>query len=779
MGYIVQKTRAAALTIGGQDYTSSLISWTASDKSANREGFIVTTGELRLGQRPGEANVEDYDRNLFKRGTLVTLDVTEPGGAAYRHPRGYLYVIAVSYDVESEELVVDLGCRLALSYLNDDASSVYPLVPIPLDEAQRTIQNCSASFAANGEYLYQDNQGDLVSGTFFDGDNNSATAAGEWVSVLGETAISVQPLAGGQAIPDKITLSYQVPAGVISTDETGKIDIVTEISQYFTQYPAATYDRVEIPGSGGSSGGEDASGNSTGIADIVDAGGTTSPPITVGGTSGCGNTPSVPRTTNTTIITEEGDPYNNSISFSCNAGYQTVAAPTFVGATRTSISTTEYSGPGAQVSRVVQEVYGPAVEVNNQYYADKFAYCVQTYGYACNPNANCPMEGLETVLQSRSITRNYYGAANELVRTVADEYVPTLAAAQPFNWRSGTSGNGQLQDFNGSLDATQLFRVRSTVTDYYQEGNANVQFTTTHESMSSRGGGIYAGPLDALKGIRTTVKRISTTITTLDIKPDTANSVTTSTTERTTEIPMGTSSYITPPSEAGPYILEEAVPVPLLFEDDALIEAAVDAYSEYLKRFVKGDLYGLEIAEALRSDIVTNWRPGMPFRYVDTVNDRIMAMRMDACQWGVTQDESLVVTSGVWTGYSTGSLVTGDNLVGNSRPDMSGDTPTPPTAPAPPPSISDDEVAQSFYFVVNVDLQLKADVFVYGENGVNPIVPEDLSSKVEFGFAVFTNGVVVQAGDTVATTGSGGVPLDYAGSLLVADATVVVPDLFA
>ena len=109
-----------------------------------------------------------------------------------------------------------------------------------------------------------------------------------------------------------------------------------------------------------------------------------------------------------------------------------------------------------------------------------------------------------------------------------------------------------------------------------------MQVTTAYESMSTRGGGINAGPLDALQGIKTTTKRISTTITTLDIKPDTANSVTTSTNEQVTEIPMGTSSYITPPSEAGPYILEEAVPVPLLFTSESQVEDAVDDYSAYL-----------------------------------------------------------------------------------------------------------------------------------------------------------------------------------------------------
>ena len=167
MGYLVQKTRAASLTIGGQDYTASLVELQVSDVSAFKNGLITTSGTLVLGQRPGQSDIQDYDRNIFKRGTLITLDVTEPGAAAYRHPRGHLYVLTVSYDVEAEQLIIDVGCRLALAYLIDDASTVLPLVPIPLDPAQQTIQNCSASFASAGMVLYQDNQGNLQSRKFF------------------------------------------------------------------------------------------------------------------------------------------------------------------------------------------------------------------------------------------------------------------------------------------------------------------------------------------------------------------------------------------------------------------------------------------------------------------------------------------------------------------------------------------------------------------------------------------------------------------------------------
>ena len=89
MAYLVQKTRVASLTVGGVNYTSSLISWQVSDASANRNGLVTTTGQMTLGQRPGASDIEDYDRNLFKRRVQVILDLTEPGGSSYRHSRGW------------------------------------------------------------------------------------------------------------------------------------------------------------------------------------------------------------------------------------------------------------------------------------------------------------------------------------------------------------------------------------------------------------------------------------------------------------------------------------------------------------------------------------------------------------------------------------------------------------------------------------------------------------------------------------------------------------------
>ena len=642
MGYLVQKTRASALTVGGQDYTASFVSLQVSDVSAFKNGLITTSGTLILGQRPGGVDIEDYDRNLFKRGTLITLDIEEPGGAAYRHPRGYLYVLTLAYNVEAEQLEIQVGCRLSLAYLTDNTDEVLPLVPIPLDPAQQTIENCSASFASAGMVLYQDNQGNLVSRKFFGTDDSSGVEAGDWVSVLGQTTLSVSPLSGSKAIPDTIKLSYQVPEGALAGGGVSREATTQDISDYFIAYPAVTYTR------NGDLNEEDIS--------------VPTPSVGVGG---CGNTPLPPF--------GESLPVGEQAPVVCEGEWTSDRETVYLPARSTATSITTYNGPGGQTSYVLQTRQGPLLEANSQYFADKYAYCKQIYGYSCLPGGGCSYSGMETAMLAKSETNYYYNDDGSVSKTVQDYYATLLSAANPEDWRSGID-EGIPQDFDQDFASQKsgLYLERRVETTYKKLGNLNSQETTTWTSAASRGLGVNgnAAALDATRGIKTSVKRLSSTTVVNDLRPDSVVSPTTATTEQTTLLQLNTNSYVTPPAAAANYELEESIPVPLLSEDAAVVEGWVADYSEYLTRFTKGDLYGLQIGESMRSEIVTGWYPGRPFRYVDNGNSKISAMRMDACAWGVTAEEAIVVMNGVWNGFSSGSLVLGDNLTGNSSPDM-------------------------------------------------------------------------------------------------------------
>lgn len=806
MPYLVQQTRVSLLTIGGEDVTDQLVSFTVSDSSASGNGTITTSGVVVLGQRPGTSNIADYARREYKRGLPVILDMQEPGGSVYRHPRGYLYVVSSSYDVEGDQLSIQIACRISLAYLTDQPEEFLPLVPIPLDSTRKTMQNVSASFQSAGQVLWQDNQGDIQSNRFFGDDNTEGVEPGEWVSVLGVTAIQSQVAASSGAIPDSIKLSYQVPTGALNEDGTGRVDTTTEVSNYFVNYPAVNYER--IPEGGGGTGGGGSGGvslctgpNCGGFSDDGDCGGrspcystttrsaipsnntiassSSSTSFTTFGSApvgGCGNTPPPPPGS---VVDPPPDPTSPPPPVSCDELWETVNVPTYLAAKRTSTSITEYKAVGAQVSRSYREQNGPAVEVNNQYWSDKFAYCRNLYGRACRPNGDCPYEGMENILQSYSEQLNYYGTANELVKTVTDTYYTTLSAAQPHNWRSGIE-NGIAQDFR-TMSLTDMYRANRVIVEYRQEDNINYEKTTNYDSVTSRSSGIGGGlsVIDALAGIVTSSLRASSSTATNPLRPDSVNSGSTSTEEIETVLLLpGGQGYLSNPEEAGPYEEEESIPVPLLFETAEEIESAVDHYSEYITRMVAGQSRAIQVGESLRSDIVTGWRPGMPFRYVDEGAGVILGMRMDACSWGVTQGESGVATTGIWTGNSSGTYVPGENVVGNSRPVIGG-SPVPPSNSVAPPSISNDTIFQSYAFVVDANINLAGYVDLYGQDGVIP--PQQVPAEVRYqsNFMAMVRGQVVEPGSLISPSESGGVPASNGGTLLTAGAVIVVDDLFS
>ena len=109
------------------------------------------------------------------------------------------------------------------------------------------------------------------------------------------------------------------------------------------------------------------------------------------------------------------------------------------------------------------------------------------------------MEKLNNVLQTYTTTENFYGEANELVKTVQETYNTKLSAAQPFDWRSGTV-NGVPQDFDNSLTVTKQCHSQ-VVTEYSQDGNV-IQLVTTYTSMASRQVGMLKRGLDAVRKLR-------------------------------------------------------------------------------------------------------------------------------------------------------------------------------------------------------------------------------------------------------------------------------------
>lgn len=234
---------------------------------------------------------------------------------------------------------------------------------------------------------------------------------------------------------------------------------------------------------------------------------------------------------------------------------------------------------------------------------------------------------------------------------------------------------------------------------------------------------------------------------------------------------MRRSSYNEAVNAAGPYSVDNNVPVPFLFDNNTDLTNAVNAYAEYLKRCVRGDSYGLQIAERLRSDIATGWYPGMPFRYADPGENLVLAMRMDACTWGVDQDGAAVITDGLWVGVSDGTLVIGDNTVGNPNAG----------APTGENQVINETYVNSGEVIFNVDVNMTFQVLMQpsgGGDGVYTPAPSTNHTNEYFTFTVWTTGIIYGPGSLVETTGTGGLPASNNGVLVTQGATVVDADIF-
>lgn len=769
MSYLIQTARPHSISVGGINVTSELIEFTCSDASVFKNGIMTTNGSIVLGAKYDTSGKEDYDRNSFKRGDTVIVDITYPDGSVQRHPRGFLYVAGVQYEPESEQLLIDLTCKLGMAKLLDDPSEILTLVPIPLDPAQRTMEGASASFQSAGSFVWQDNLGVLqVSKMFPEGINPVPSADVKFASVRGQTAISVAPLQGSGAIPDQIEISYKVPADSVVSDDQGRVDTVSTTSYYYVRYPGVTYYR---------SNGIVAIGGDTSYKnECWKLGSVTFPGVpTPSSTNACGSAPPNPSRT-----------YNIPQRHQCLDCYSSVESVEYVNAVRTETQTTVYNGPAGQVSSTTTSVFGPAIEANNQYYADMYNYCQRSYASGCDPNGSCPMYGLETISLGYSTTGYVYGDANELVRTVVDTYRPLISLMKPSDWRSGVVG-GVPQDFNGDIIPANLFRYSRVITETYQEGNVNVQEVNTWTSATSRGSGtrnLDASSIDALRGIHTKQIRRSSTITTIDVAPDRVNAPETATATKKTSVALVVGGgYI---DEYGPYIEKDDIPAALLFDDKDLVDSALRGYSDYISRFYQGDARGLNITEGLRKAIGNDWEPNQPFWYYDDIQDELMSCRGDAHTWGITDEGSIVAMSAIWLDDHEGVVTVGGNLTGNATPVIPADPSVPVPSPNPPvpgggdPSVDDGgPINRSYLFYVDIEFRFNTSSTPLGSDGIVPPPPEPETVNVQLHFIPVVFGLIVEAGGAVSPDADGSMPVDWDGLLVVDDSLVINEDLFS
>ncbi|MEH1780238.1 MAG: hypothetical protein V7L26_14170 [Nostoc sp.] len=111
-----QSARNVRLLIGGTDYTPCLISFQGSDSHLDQSGLITFTGQIVLGKALGFTQSLDDRKSpsAFCRGKSVTLDIADTNGSLTRHPRGTLRLLTPKYDVEKQQLTLEVGDLITL-----------------------------------------------------------------------------------------------------------------------------------------------------------------------------------------------------------------------------------------------------------------------------------------------------------------------------------------------------------------------------------------------------------------------------------------------------------------------------------------------------------------------------------------------------------------------------------------------------------------------------------------------------------------------------------------
>ena len=609
------------ITIDGVDYSNELISGQITDGSAINTGAVLTGGIFDFAELPGADRLEDYDQTKFGRGKVVLIDI-EIQGERKRHPRGYLYVLGSTYNMENRTMALEAGCILTLHNLTEEIGDLESFTIFPLtqtDEEVPTFGQLITAINTEGAFLWQDNKGDVLKTTFYEGDGlGSLKADAAWVSVRNYTALSISPVGSAAIVPDLIKVNYtwQVEADTdTGTDPvTGKPTEVDEsVSTYWLEHPANLRKKQKV----------------------------------------CTTNPRGERTCRDVMVNTAKRQYS---------------------VTKRTASRRTYGATGGSVSVENELTSGPAVELNGAYYAELYAYQLsQNDG---NPIGIDP-KGLDLVTQF-SRERSYeYGSGGEVLRTIEKSYKNLLGAMTTNDWRAGNSETGIIYNPEDPVeDATrgfltsppkdQMFLESVVTTDYtYFDDRTIENQRSLVSSAGCNGVGVYPPTGDRIvqdigalnNGVMTSVKRTSTGGLLNPSQPPRNPGGTTVITKAAVFV-QESAKYL--PTEAGSIVLNTNVPFAIAGASENEMRGYASNYARILRAELEGDAAGIRIAESMRPEIF-GYRPGMPFSFFDTQLDKLIKLRMNSTGWAIAPGQAIFSTEGCFVGESNGTVVIPDN----------------------------------------------------------------------------------------------------------------------
>ena len=221
MSYI-NTTNQIKLFVNSVDLTDFLLQGSITEDSAYSSNIITCRGKIVLG---GTTDLFDFNRTKYPIGSNIDIWCVLDNGQVAKHPKGRLYVLNSSTNIQDRTLTLDVGCSLAFISEREDQyrSSVQSLWSLlsssdlkSFKVNETTLSTLSQYLECVGKVIFQDKYGYVqIVNAFGSGGVGAFAGTPKLVSFDTETATSVESIAESSIESDigsiKVEVTIDVP----------------------------------------------------------------------------------------------------------------------------------------------------------------------------------------------------------------------------------------------------------------------------------------------------------------------------------------------------------------------------------------------------------------------------------------------------------------------------------------------------------------------------------------------------------------------------------------
>jgi hypothetical protein len=229
---LANTTSKIRLYINGTDYSDFLIEGSTSDDSAYSTNIITTKGSIVLG---GDTSILDYNKTLFPLGSRVNIYATLANSRVAKLPRGQLYVLNSSIDVNTRQTILEVGCSLAYLASREASyqSKIETLITTFISSVVKgsfiiddyNLSTLQSLLEIEGKVIFQDAYGHIQSLKQFGNDGlGSNLSSAKLTSFDKHTAIGIDSIGGAiEDLPSAIlaTAEVEVPSSTEEEEDVG------------------------------------------------------------------------------------------------------------------------------------------------------------------------------------------------------------------------------------------------------------------------------------------------------------------------------------------------------------------------------------------------------------------------------------------------------------------------------------------------------------------------------------------------------------------------------